>query len=57
MEKTKNGAVCTQKHEADISLQVKISLCSEISMHRENFAILAKISLLLRKFCYVAKFC
>ena len=41
-----------------ISLQVKISLYSEIEPHSENFAILAKfrysckISLLLRKFRY-----
>ena len=29
-----------------ISLQVKFSLCSEISTHSENFAIIEKISLL-----------
>ena len=63
MEKTKNGVVCTQKHEAEhfarivkISLCSEFLLCSEISIHSENLAILAKISLLLLKFRYVAKF-
>ena len=47
MEKTKNGVVSTQKHEAgnfatgEISLRnfvniAKISLCSEISIYSEN---------------------
>ena len=51
MEKTKNGVDCTQNKGTEISLQVKISLCSEnslcseIAIHSENFAILAK-------FCY-----
>ena len=52
MEKTKNGVVCTQNRGTEISLQVKFSLCSEIAIHSENFAILAKISLLLGKFHY-----
>ena len=42
MKLTKTGSFVHKNTKQAISLQVKISLCSEISIHSENFAILAK---------------
>ena len=56
MEKTKNGVVCTQNRGTEISLQVKISLCSEITAHSEIFAILAKFCYYCKNFAILAKF-
>ena len=62
MKLTKTGLFVHKIGEQRISLQVKFSLCSEIAIHSENFAIVEKFhycenSLLLRKFRYVSEIC
>ena len=56
MEKTKSGVVCTKNRGTEISLQVKNSLCSEIAIHSENFAILTKFRYYCENFAILAKF-
>ena len=42
MKLTKTGSFVHKNREQRISLQVKFSLCSEIAIHSENVAIVAK---------------
>ena len=62
MKLTKTESLIHKNRKQTISLQVKFSLCSEISLcreiaiHSENFAIVAKFRNSSKKFAIVAKF-
>ena len=50
------GSFVHKNREHMVLLQVKFSLCSEIAIHSENFAIVAKFRYNSENFAIVAKF-
>ena len=56
MKLTKTGSFVHKNREQMVSLQVKFSLCSEIAIHSENFAIVEKYCYNRENFSIVAKF-
>ena len=55
MELTKTGSFVQKNTKQAISLQVKISLCSEISLHSEN-SLCSEIAIHSENFSILAKF-